>query len=153
MLQFEQLDRKFTTFILQVGAEIALHPVDSPNRVNSSPNLKHQALTKLPEKGLFRAVATAAREPISHTIVRGLLRGSETFWSSPAQRKAQAFEMTGNDQQCWVQGEAERIGHITDFNAKLSDLCDRVLWSGNVSSEHCEVLPNSYSAKRCNKVK
>jgi hypothetical protein len=39
---------------------------------------------------------------------------------------AQAFEMTGNDQQCWVQGEAERIGHITDFNAKLSEVCDRV---------------------------
>ncbi|MFP4124636.1 MAG: hypothetical protein ACLFWI_27300, partial [Coleofasciculus sp.] len=46
----------------------------------------YQALTQLPEKGLFRAVATAAREPISHTIVRGLLRGAETFWSSPAKR-------------------------------------------------------------------
>lgn len=46
----------------------------------------YQALTQLPEKGLFRAVATATREPMSHTIVRGLLRGAETFWSSPAKR-------------------------------------------------------------------
>lgn len=46
----------------------------------------YQALTRLPEKGLFRAVATAAREPMSHTIVRGLLRGAETFWSFPAKR-------------------------------------------------------------------
>ncbi|MEQ9239037.1 MAG: hypothetical protein RIG66_33685 [Coleofasciculus sp. E2-BRE-01] len=190
----------------------------------------YQALTKLPEKGLFRAVATAARELLSslrslppivvqrHSYKTGTLRyferhyldstldltqlrcdsadadGYVGYWvddESPTQvpavtddrkplvllgaakldvlrlrsreyaalkaiqdtaselqsdgvaRKevrfrvvqaeqlldetlAQAFEMTGNDQQCWVQGEAERIGHITDFNAKLSEVCDRV---------------------------
>jgi len=36
-------------------------------------------------QGLFRAVATAQREPISNTIVRALARGARLFWS-PAQR-------------------------------------------------------------------
>lgn len=35
----------------------------------------------IPSKGLFRAVATAGREPLSNTIVRALLRGAEDFWS------------------------------------------------------------------------
>jgi hypothetical protein len=39
----------------------------------------------IPSKGLFRAVATAQREPISNTIVRALARGARLFWS-PAQR-------------------------------------------------------------------
>jgi hypothetical protein len=39
----------------------------------------------IPSQGLFRAVATAQREPISNTIVRALARGARLFWS-PAQR-------------------------------------------------------------------
>ncbi|ABA25021.1 hypothetical protein Ava_B0311 (plasmid) [Trichormus variabilis ATCC 29413] len=35
----------------------------------------------LPTQGLFRAVVTAQREPLSNTIVRALERGAETFWS------------------------------------------------------------------------
>ena len=35
----------------------------------------------IPKLGLFRAVATAGREPLSNTIVRALLRGAEDFWS------------------------------------------------------------------------
>lgn len=35
----------------------------------------------IPAEGLFRAVATAQREPLSNTIVRALERGAETFWS------------------------------------------------------------------------
>ncbi|WP_316793068.1 hypothetical protein [Thermoleptolyngbya oregonensis] len=46
-------------------------PADSPER---------SALTNVPEQGLFRAVATAQREPLSWTIVRALSRGFELFW-------------------------------------------------------------------------
>jgi hypothetical protein len=35
----------------------------------------------IPNQGLFRAVVTAQREPLSNTIVRALERGAETFWS------------------------------------------------------------------------
>lgn len=40
---------------------------------------------KLPSQGLFRAVATAGREPLNNTIVRALYRGAELFWT-PQQR-------------------------------------------------------------------
>ncbi len=36
----------------------------------------------LPQQGLFRAVATGSREPISQTIVRSLINGAEVFWQS-----------------------------------------------------------------------
>lgn len=32
----------------------------------------------------------------------------------------------GVNQQCWIQGEIETLNNITDFNSKLSDICDRV---------------------------
>ncbi|BAZ53207.1 hypothetical protein NIES4103_58790 [Nostoc sp. NIES-4103] len=37
----------------------------------------------------------------------------------------QSFSI-GANQQCWIQGEVERLNNITDFNSKLSDICDRV---------------------------
>jgi hypothetical protein len=36
---------------------------------------------KLPSKGLFRAHATAQREPLSHTLVRALEQGANHYWS------------------------------------------------------------------------
>jgi hypothetical protein len=41
----------------------------------------------IPEQGFFRAVVTAQREPLSHTIVRALHRGAEVFWHNMAQSK------------------------------------------------------------------
>ncbi len=41
--------------------------------------------SNIPKQGYVRAVAVAQREPISHTIVRALLRGVETYWT-PAKR-------------------------------------------------------------------
>lgn len=41
----------------------------------------------IPTQGLFRAVATAQREPLSNTIVRALHKGAESFWSSKSQNK------------------------------------------------------------------
>ena len=48
---------------------------------------EYQALeSSIPQQGYLRAVAVAQREPISHTIIRALIRGVETFWT-PAKRK------------------------------------------------------------------
>lgn len=41
----------------------------------------------IPSQGLFRAVATAQREPIGNTIVRALARGARLFWSPKQQAK------------------------------------------------------------------
>ncbi|MFN5967385.1 MAG: hypothetical protein ACK46E_20125, partial [Pseudanabaena sp.] len=35
----------------------------------------------LPEKGCFRAIATAQREPLAHTIIRALDYGASRFWN------------------------------------------------------------------------
>jgi hypothetical protein len=35
----------------------------------------------IPDRGLFRAIATAQREPLSWTIVRALANGADTFWT------------------------------------------------------------------------
>jgi hypothetical protein len=44
---------------------------------------EYQALQqKFPDQGLFRAVATAQREPFSHTLVRALKKAADDFWQS-----------------------------------------------------------------------
>ncbi|WP_242050078.1 hypothetical protein [Planktothricoides raciborskii] len=41
----------------------------------------------IPDSGFVRAVVTAQREPLSHTIVRALYRGSQVFWGSKKGKK------------------------------------------------------------------
>lgn len=43
---------------------------------------------------------------------------------------SQAFDVATSENFCWIQGQRETIGHITDFNAKLSDVCDLVYPQG-----------------------
>lgn len=50
---------------------------------NEYRNLKEN----IPSQGLFRAVATAQREPIGNTIVRALARGAELFWQTSGSNK------------------------------------------------------------------
>ncbi|MCT7984521.1 hypothetical protein NG796_14565 [Laspinema sp. A4] len=53
-----------------------------------SDSQEYVALSEMiPEQGFFRAVVTAQREPLSHTIVRALHRGAEVFWHDTAQSK------------------------------------------------------------------
>ncbi|MBE9205893.1 hypothetical protein IQ244_05070 [Nostoc sp. LEGE 06077] len=46
----------------------------------------------------------------------------------------QSFSI-GVDRQCWIQGQIETLNNITDFNSKLSEICDRtyhhspILWN------------------------
>lgn len=48
----------------------------------------YQSVTQIfPENGYIRAVATAQREPISHTIIRALSRGIETYWTAAQRNK------------------------------------------------------------------
>jgi hypothetical protein len=49
---------------------------------------EYQTISRgVPETGLFRAIATAQREPISHTIIRALNNGINSFWSPQKQAK------------------------------------------------------------------
>jgi hypothetical protein len=63
---------------------------------------------KLPSQGLFRAYATARREPLRHTLVRALDQGSDHYWHGSARPKI-ARELT--DLQT----------NLVDPSARLSD--------------------------------
>ncbi|MBE9019911.1 hypothetical protein IQ272_28040, partial [Chroococcidiopsidales cyanobacterium LEGE 13417] len=43
---------------------------------------------------------------------------------------AQAFDLTANLNRGWIQGKQEVVDRLTNFNAKLSDVCDRVYHQG-----------------------
>lgn len=49
--------------------------------------------TNIPPQGLFRAIATAQREPLSHTIIRALERGAGIFWKSTPTKPAIARKL------------------------------------------------------------
>ena len=81
---------------------------------------EYQTILHIPKTGLFRAIATAQREPISHTIIRALNHGIDSFW--PVQKRAKF-----------------------DFAKKLVDLVtdltpERVIDSGTVLSLIQEIV-------------
>ena len=47
----------------------------------------------IPKQGWFRAVATAQREPLSHTIIRALEQGCRIFWKQPHTQPAIARKL------------------------------------------------------------
>jgi hypothetical protein len=74
-------------------------PSSSQIRRNAERLLQEQATarellervrTGVPAEGLVRALVTARREPLSHTLIRGLGRGAEEFWSLRRGRKPEA---------------------------------------------------------------
>lgn len=81
----------FAHFLLNL-----LGPSDEPGRKFAQRLLQEQfsgkgnefaRLTrKLESRGYVRSVATAQREPISHTVVKALLRGAEEFWRNSSGR-------------------------------------------------------------------
>jgi hypothetical protein len=52
--------------------------------------LAERVRTDVPQEGLVRAVVTARREPLSHTLIRAVGRGAEEFWSLRRGRKPKA---------------------------------------------------------------
>ena len=51
---------------------------------------EYQALdSHIPQQGYLRAVAVAQREPISHTVIRALLRGVEISWTTAKRSKSE----------------------------------------------------------------
>ena len=52
---------------------------------------EYQALESfIPQQGYLRAVAVAQREPISNTVIRALLQGTEAFWTPTKRKKIDA---------------------------------------------------------------
>ncbi len=65
-----------------------------------------------------------ARREVRYRLVQAEQYLDETLSS--------AFDIAANQSRCWIQGKQEIIQHVTDFNAKLSDVCDEVYNQGLV---------------------
>ncbi len=63
-----------------------------------------------------------ARREVKYRLVEAEKLFDETL--------SQAFDVSVNHNACWIQGKPETISHVTDFNAKLSNVCDRVYSQG-----------------------
>lgn len=55
------------------------YALDIAKNALGSDSLEYKTLENIPQQGLFRAIATAQREPLSHTIIRALERGAGIF--------------------------------------------------------------------------
>jgi hypothetical protein len=83
------------------------------------------------EFAALKKILTSAPElqtdGVARREVRYRLVQAEQFLD---ETQCQAFDIAANQSRCWIQGKQETIQHITDFNAKLSDVCDEVYSQG-----------------------
>ena len=59
-----------------------------------------------------------ARREVRHRLVQAKRLLDESL--------SQTFRMTEEETVCWIHGKQQIIHHTTDFNTKLSEICDRV---------------------------
>ncbi len=74
-------------------------------------------LKKIQQRPELEKDAVARRE-MQYRIVRAERVLDETLTI--------AFDVSQHQCDCWIQGKQERIQHVLDFKAKLSEVCDRV---------------------------
>lgn len=80
--------------------------------------LEFSALKKIQASGIQLQADGVARREVRHRLVQAKRLLDESL--------NQAFNLADEATSCWVQGEQENILHSTDFNVKLSEVCDRV---------------------------
>jgi len=80
--------------------------------------LEFAALKKIQKSASQLQTDGVARREVRHRLVQARRLLDEAI--------SQAFNVADCQNICWIQGEQELIGEITAFNAKLSDVCDRV---------------------------
>lgn len=75
----------------------------------------------IPDSGFVRAVVTARREPLTHTVIRGLARGAEAFWASRAGRKPTVLATLADLQKGIASGHSPDADRIPDLVRELAD--------------------------------
>jgi hypothetical protein len=79
---------------------------------------EYAALKKIQNTAIELQTDGVARREVRYRVAEAEQLLSETLVT--------AFELTNESNICWIQGQPETIKNITDFNAKLSEVCDRV---------------------------
>jgi len=82
--------------------------------------LEFGALKKIQTSATELQTDGVARREVRHRLVQAKRLLHEAL--------NQTFNLAGTDAVCWIQGNQELISHTTDFNAKLSEICDRVYY-------------------------
>jgi len=82
--------------------------------------LEFAALQKIQRSALQLQTDAVARREVQYRLfdTKRLLDAS----------LSQAFDVAVNQNVCWIRGKRETISHVTDFNAKLSKVCDEVYY-------------------------
>ena len=76
------------------------------------------ALRKIQTSATQLQTDGVARREVRHRLVQAKRLLDEAL--------NQTFDLASPETVCWVEGNQEPIQHTTDFNAKLSEVCDRV---------------------------
>ena len=80
--------------------------------------LEFAALKKIQKSAFQLQTDRVARREVRHRLVQAKRLLDETL--------SQAFNVADRQNICWIEGQQESIGNLTAFNAKLSDVCDKV---------------------------
>lgn len=80
--------------------------------------LEFAALKKIQTAATQLQTDGVARREVRHRLVQAKRLLDEAL--------SRTFNLAGDETVCWVQGVQEAITHTTDFNAKLSEVCDNV---------------------------
>ncbi len=80
--------------------------------------MEFAALKKIQAAATQLQTDGVARREVRHRLVQAKRLLDESL--------NQTFNLAHGETVCWVQGIQEQISHTTDFNAKLSEVCDRV---------------------------
>jgi hypothetical protein len=79
---------------------------------------EYAALKKIQNTASELQTDGVARREVRYRVAEAEQLLYETLQSS--------FELANESNLCWIQGQQETINNITDFNAKLSQVCDRL---------------------------
>lgn len=98
----------------ELGREHALEIL----RMSSAQGLVERFADVSSGPGFVRAVGTARREPVAHTVIRALARGTEAFWAGRRGKRPAAVE------ECIARGAALSLGEAPETNDLVSLVSD-----------------------------
>jgi len=101
-----------------ISESCVAHRVLSTNSGGSS--LSKALAAQVPAEGFVRAVATARREPLAHTVLRAISVGAEMFWSSRRGRRPAAAEEVRTRVEALNGGVSPRTDDLPELARAVS---------------------------------
>jgi hypothetical protein len=74
----------------------------------------------IPDLGFVRAVKTARREPIAHTILRAVATGAESYWGSRPGRNPRVLSTVLDLRACVDAGQPVNLSHLPELVREIA---------------------------------